>query len=67
MGLSELLIVACFLVLQPSGPGRYMFELGCQQSGDYVLEERPKEGEGEEEEEQATLVPRWRGAGISAN
>lgn len=44
-----------------------MFELGCQQSGDYVLEERPKEGEGEEEEEQATLVPRWRGAGISAN
>ena len=45
-----------------------MFELGCQQSGDYVLEERAKEGEGEgEEEEQAVLVPRWRGARISVN
>ena len=59
--------LSCPLLPQPNGPGRYMFELGCQQLGDYVLEEKPREGEGEEEEEQAVLVPRWRGAGISAN
>ena len=46
--------------LQPNGPGRYVFELGCQQSGDYVLEERLREGE---EEDQVVFEPQWRGAG----
>ena len=29
-----------------NGPGWYVFELGCLQSGDCVLEERPREGRG---------------------
>ena len=51
MGVSEkrssCLVCPALPPSHPNGPGWYVFELGCLQSGDYVLEERPREGEGE--------------------
>ena len=52
--------------IQPNGPGRYVFDIGCQQLGDYILEEKQKEN-AEEDEEQVVHVPRWRGAEITVN
>jgi hypothetical protein len=55
---------SCFM--QPNGPGRYVFDIGCLQSGDYILEEKQKEN-AEDDEEQIIHVPRWRGTEISAS
>ncbi|XP_003386781.1 PREDICTED: radial spoke head 1 homolog isoform X2 [Amphimedon queenslandica] len=56
-----------FLTDQPHGAGKYMFDIGVQQLGDYVLEKPVKEGEEEEEEEEdiQKLNPRWQGGQIT--
>lgn len=55
-----------FMSDMPNGPGRYVFDIGCHQSGDYILEEKQKEN-AEDDEEQIIHVPRWRGTEISAS
>lgn len=31
--------VCLFVCLQPQGPGKYVFDIGCQQLGEYVLDQ----------------------------
>ncbi|KAM6447426.1 radial spoke head 1 homolog isoform 2-T2 [Liasis olivaceus] len=48
---------------KPLGPGKYIFDIGCEQHGEYCHEEKP-----EEEEEEETLVPsipKWKAAKIT--
>ena len=56
------------LLLQPSGPGRYVFgHLDCQHNGDYVLEEKKREEDEPQDDEEPVMIPRWRGGAISVN
>ena len=32
-------IVCLFVCLQPQGSGKYVFDIGCQQLGEYVLDQ----------------------------
>uniref|UniRef100_A0A8C5LP73 Radial spoke head 1 homolog n=1 Tax=Leptobrachium leishanense TaxID=445787 RepID=A0A8C5LP73_9ANUR len=45
---------------KPLGPGKYMFDIGCEQQGVYVQVEQEREEEDEEEEPLAVPVTKWR-------
>lgn len=47
------------------GGGKYRFDIGCEQHGEYVLEERIQEGDTEEDEQLTVLTAKWKCAGIS--
>ncbi|XP_063160765.1 radial spoke head 1 homolog [Candoia aspera] len=52
-----------FVNKNPFGPGKYIFDIGCEQHGEYCHEEKP-----EEEEEEETLVPsipKWKATKIT--
>ncbi|XP_027437968.1 radial spoke head 1 homolog isoform X10 [Zalophus californianus] len=51
---------------QPVGPGKYVFDIGCEQHGEYRLThaERGEEEEGEETT-MMTVVPKWRATKIT--
>ncbi|CAH2226026.1 radial spoke head 1 homolog [Pelobates cultripes] len=42
------------------GPGKYVFDIGCEQQGSYVQVEKEKEEEEDEEEPLAVPVTKWR-------
>ncbi|XP_025317847.1 radial spoke head 1 homolog isoform X2 [Canis lupus baileyi] len=55
-----------FLNKNPVGPGKYVFDIGCEQHGEYRLTDVER-GEEEEEEETTmmTLVPKWKATKIT--
>nr|XP_056714655.1 radial spoke head 1 homolog [Euleptes europaea] len=53
-----------FVNKNPVGPGKYVFDIGCEQHGEYVHADK-----GEEEEEEEVLiptVPKWKATKITA-
>lgn len=42
------------------GSGKYRFDIGCEQHGEFVLEEQIQEGETEEEESLTVLTAKWK-------
>ncbi|KAM9301431.1 radial spoke head 1 homolog [Morus bassanus] len=49
----------------PVGHGKYVFDIGCEQHGEYVQSEQDK-GDGEEEEEPSFVVaPKWKASQIT--
>nr|XP_054398548.1 radial spoke head 1 homolog isoform X1 [Pongo abelii] len=53
-----------FLNKNPVGPGKYVFDVGCEQHGEYRLTDMER-GEEEEEEELVTVVPKWKATKIT--
>ncbi|KFP43494.1 Radial spoke head 1, partial [Chlamydotis macqueenii] len=54
-----------FLNGNPIGRGKYVFDVGCEQHGEYIQSEQDRE-EGEEEEEPTLLVaPTWKASKIT--
>uniref|UniRef100_A0A667HIC7 Radial spoke head 1 homolog n=1 Tax=Lynx canadensis TaxID=61383 RepID=A0A667HIC7_LYNCA len=55
-----------FLNKNPVGPGKYVFDIGCEQHGEYRLTDVER-GEEEEEEEVTlmTVVPKWKATSIT--
>ncbi|EHH16946.1 Testis-specific gene A2 protein [Macaca mulatta] len=53
-----------FLNKNPVGPGKYIFDVGCEQHGEYRLTDMER-GEEEEEEELITVVPKWKATKIT--
>ncbi|XP_006870885.1 PREDICTED: radial spoke head 1 homolog [Chrysochloris asiatica] len=53
-----------FLNKNPVGPGKYVFDIGCEQHGEYRLTDQEKGEEEEEEETSATVVPKWKATKI---
>ncbi|NXY90512.1 RSPH1 protein, partial [Alcedo cyanopectus] len=52
-----------FLNGNPVGPGKYVFDIGCEQHGEYIQSEQDK---GEEDEEPPLLVePKWKPSQIT--
>uniref|UniRef100_A0A8D0SSL8 Radial spoke head component 1 n=1 Tax=Sus scrofa TaxID=9823 RepID=A0A8D0SSL8_PIG len=54
-----------FLNKNPVGPGKYVFDIGCEQHGEYRLTDVERGEEEEEEEAQVTVVPRWKATKIT--
>uniref|UniRef100_A0A8C3WRU7 Radial spoke head 1 homolog n=1 Tax=Catagonus wagneri TaxID=51154 RepID=A0A8C3WRU7_9CETA len=54
-----------FLNKNPVGPGKYVFDIGCEQHGEYRLTDVERGEEEEEEETQATVVPKWKAIEIT--
>jgi len=52
------------LFLQPDAKGKYVFDIGCQQHGNYMGVEQPDE-KNEEEEAAPTLIPKWKAGEIT--
>ncbi|XP_065888647.1 radial spoke head 1 homolog [Dysidea avara] len=52
---------------QPQGPGKYVFDIGCQQLGEYVLDQEQLEGAADDDENAIKVTPRWRGAEVIAS
>ncbi|CAD5118288.1 DgyrCDS7002 [Dimorphilus gyrociliatus] len=51
---------------KPKGKGKYVFDLGCQQHGEYIVVEAPEQGQGGvEEEEGAATKSIWKAVGIT--
>lgn len=42
------------------GAGKYRFDIGCEQDGEYILEERIQEGDTEEDEQLTELTAKWK-------
>ena len=55
-----------FVEDNPQGVGKYTFDIGCEQHGQYFMEEQIHEGETEEDEQLAVTVPRWKCTRITA-
>ncbi|XP_072470669.1 radial spoke head 1 homolog isoform X2 [Notamacropus eugenii] len=53
-----------FMGKNPVGPGKYIFDIGCEQHGEYILKEVEEE-EGEEEEAVKPPVPIWKAKKIA--
>ncbi|XP_031316052.1 radial spoke head 1 homolog isoform X10 [Camelus dromedarius] len=49
---------------QPVGPGKYVFDIGCEQHGEYHLTGVEREEE-EEEETLVTVIPKWKATRIT--
>ncbi|KAJ7420045.1 hypothetical protein WISP_50609 [Willisornis vidua] len=49
---------------KPLGRGKYIFDFGCEQHGEYVQLEQEKEGE-EEEEASLPVEPKWKASEIT--
>ncbi|XP_074156408.1 radial spoke head 1 homolog isoform X1 [Sminthopsis crassicaudata] len=56
-----------FMGKNPVGPGKYIFDIGCEQHGEYELKRRGEMGEveGEEEEVSKPLDPLWKAKKIT--
>ncbi|XP_068930898.1 radial spoke head 1 homolog [Petaurus breviceps papuanus] len=53
-----------FVNKNPMGPGRYIFDIGCEQHGEYKLADMERVEE-EEEEETSTAIPKWKAKKIT--
>ncbi|XP_062935903.1 radial spoke head 1 homolog isoform X1 [Cynocephalus volans] len=53
-----------FLNKNPVGPGKYVFDIGCEQHGEYRLTDMEREEE-EEEETLAAVIPKWKAIKIT--
>ncbi|XP_054432221.1 radial spoke head 1 homolog isoform X1 [Pteronotus mesoamericanus] len=54
-----------FLNKNPVGPGKYVFDIGCEQHGEYQLTDVERGEEEEEEEALVTVVPKWKATKIT--
>lgn len=44
----------------PKGLRKYKFDMGCEQHGEYILEEQIQEGDTEEDEQITITTPKWK-------
>ncbi|KAK0154007.1 Radial spoke head 1 [Merluccius polli] len=51
--------VGKFTKNNPTGPGKYVFDSGCEQHGDYILTEPPEQPEGEEDDSSSSSGLKW--------
>ncbi|XP_013206558.1 radial spoke head 1 homolog [Microtus ochrogaster] len=49
----------------PVGPGKYVFDIGCEQHGEYRLTDVERGEEEEEEETLVSIVPKWKALKIT--
>ncbi|XP_030744694.1 radial spoke head 1 homolog [Echinops telfairi] len=54
-----------FLNKNPIGHGKYVFDIGCEQHGEYRISELDRGEEEEEEEASTTLAPKWKATKIT--
>ncbi|XP_019601241.2 radial spoke head 1 homolog isoform X3 [Rhinolophus sinicus] len=54
-----------FVNKHPFGPGKYVFDIGCEQHGEYRLTDVERGEEEEEEETLVTVTPKWRATKIT--
>ncbi|XP_028361041.1 radial spoke head 1 homolog [Phyllostomus hastatus] len=54
-----------FLNKNPVGPGKYVFDIGCEQHGEYQLTDVERGEEEEEEEAVVTVIPKWKATKIT--
>nr|XP_023414897.1 radial spoke head 1 homolog isoform X2 [Loxodonta africana] len=54
-----------FLNKNPVGPGKYVFDIGCEQHGEYRLTDVERGEEEEEEEALIAVVPKWKATKIT--
>ncbi|XP_060054786.1 radial spoke head 1 homolog isoform X2 [Erinaceus europaeus] len=54
-----------FLSKNPVGPGKYVFDVGCEQHGEYRLTDVERGEEEEEEETLISVVPKWKAIKIT--
>ncbi|XP_023373891.1 radial spoke head 1 homolog [Otolemur garnettii] len=54
-----------FLNKNPVGPGKYIFDIGCEQHGEYRLTDMERGEEEEEEETLLNVVPKWKATKIT--
>ncbi|XP_037687246.1 radial spoke head 1 homolog isoform X3 [Choloepus didactylus] len=54
-----------FLNKNPVGPGKYVFDIGCEQHGEYRLTDTERGEEEEEEETMVAVIPKWKASKIT--
>ncbi|XP_012634597.1 radial spoke head 1 homolog [Microcebus murinus] len=54
-----------FFNKNPVGPGKYVFDIGCEQHGEYRLTDVERGEEEEEEETLVTVIPKWKATKIT--
>ncbi|XP_058152271.1 radial spoke head 1 homolog [Dasypus novemcinctus] len=54
-----------YLNKNPVGPGKYVFDIGCEQHGEYRLTDVERGEEEEEEETLVTVIPKWKASKIT--
>nr|KAF6476002.1 radial spoke head component 1 [Rousettus aegyptiacus] len=54
-----------FLNKNPVGAGKYVFDIGCEQHGEYRLTDVERGEEEEEEETLVTVIPKWKATKIT--
>ncbi|XP_035306232.1 radial spoke head 1 homolog isoform X2 [Cricetulus griseus] len=54
-----------FMNKNPVGPGKYLFDIGCEQHGEYRLTDMERGEEEEEEEALVSIVPKWKAIKIT--
>ncbi|XP_021500833.1 radial spoke head 1 homolog [Meriones unguiculatus] len=54
-----------FINKNPVGPGKYIFDIGCEQHGEYRLTDVERGEEEEEEETLVTIIPKWKALKIT--
>ncbi|XP_036099666.1 radial spoke head 1 homolog isoform X1 [Molossus molossus] len=54
-----------FFNKNPVGPGKYVFDIGCEQHGEYRLTDAERVEEEEEEESLTTVIPKWKATKIT--
>ncbi|XP_028623796.1 radial spoke head 1 homolog isoform X2 [Grammomys surdaster] len=54
-----------FMNKNPVGPGKYVFDIGCEQHGEYRLTDMERGEEEEEEETLVNIVPKWKALKIT--
>lgn len=54
-----------FINKNPVGPGKYVFDVGCEQHGEYRLTDVERGEEEEEEEALVSIVPKWKALKIT--
>ncbi|XP_037687236.1 radial spoke head 1 homolog isoform X2 [Choloepus didactylus] len=51
--------------MKPVGPGKYVFDIGCEQHGEYRLTDTERGEEEEEEETMVAVIPKWKASKIT--
>uniref|UniRef100_A0A2K6EEQ0 Radial spoke head 1 homolog n=1 Tax=Propithecus coquereli TaxID=379532 RepID=A0A2K6EEQ0_PROCO len=54
-----------FFNKNPVGPGKYVFDIGCEQHGEYRLTDMERGEEEEEEETLVSVIPKWKATKIT--
>ncbi|KAK1344308.1 hypothetical protein QTO34_014873 [Cnephaeus nilssonii] len=54
-----------YLNKNPMGPGKYVFDIGCEQHGEYRVTDVERVEEEEEEESLITALPKWKATKIT--